>query len=113
MKDVVKKIHDNTKSDAKANFQRQCYLETIIHRPVPDATAGLVDELSATVPDMEVRHQVARAIGMGGITKNMVPQIFDKAIDKRPERALRPRSIDLFSSEIVRGGHDASRASEA
>jgi hypothetical protein len=81
MKEVVKKIHDNTKTDVKANFMRQCYLETIIHRPVPDATAGLVDELSPTVPDIEVRHQVARAIGMGGITRSMVPQIFDKLKD--------------------------------
>ena len=81
MKDVVKKIHDNTKTDAKGNFMRQCYLETVIHRPVPDATAGLVDLLTANVPDMEVRHQIARAIGMGGITRNMVQPIFDKLND--------------------------------
>jgi hypothetical protein len=81
MKEVTKKIHDNTKTDVKANFQRQCYLETIIHRPVPDATAGLVDLLSPTVPDLEVRHQVARAIGMGGITRDMIPQIFAKLSD--------------------------------
>ena len=81
MKDVVKKIHDNTKTDPRSNFMRTCYLETVIHRPVPDATAGMVDLLSATVPDLEVRHQVARAIGMGGITANMVPQIFSKLTD--------------------------------
>ena len=81
MKSVVKKIHDNTKTDAKSNFQRQCYLETVVHHPVPDATAGLIDLLSPTVPDMEVRHQVARAIGMGGITQNMVKPIFDKLDD--------------------------------
>jgi hypothetical protein len=81
MKEVVKKIHDNTKTDPRSNFMRTCYLETVIHRPVPDATAGLVDLLSATVPDLEVRHQVARAIGMGGITKNMVQPIFDKLSD--------------------------------
>ncbi len=81
MKEVVKKIHDNTKTDAKANFMRQCYLETVIHRPVADATAGLVDELTPSVPDIEVRHQVARAIGMGGITRAMVPQMFDKLKD--------------------------------
>jgi HEAT repeat protein len=81
MKDVVKKIHDNTKTDAKGNFMRQCYLETVIHRPVPDATGGLVDLLTPSVPDMEVRHQIARAIGMGGITRNMVQPIFDKLGD--------------------------------
>jgi hypothetical protein len=81
MKEVVKKIHDNTKTDAKGNFMRQCYLETVIHRPVPDATGGLVDLLTPSVPDMEVRHQIARAIGMGGITRNMVQPIFDKLND--------------------------------
>jgi HEAT repeat protein len=81
MKEIVKKIHDNQKTDPKANFMRQCYLETIIHRPVPDATAGLVDLLSATVPDMEVRHQIARAIGMGGITGSMIQPIFEKLKD--------------------------------
>jgi HEAT repeat protein len=81
MKDVVKKVHDNSKTDPKSNFQRQCYLETVIRHPVPDATAGLIDLLNPSVPDMEVRHQVARAIGMGGITPNMVKPIFDKLSD--------------------------------
>jgi HEAT repeat protein len=81
MKEVVKKIHDNTKTDPKSNLLRTCYLETIIHRPVAEATAGLVDQLAPSVPDIEVRHQIARAIGMGGITQAMVPQIFAKLSD--------------------------------
>jgi HEAT repeat protein len=81
MKEVVKKVHDNNKTDAKGNLLRQCYLETIVHRPVPDATAGLIDLLSPSVPDIEVRHQMARAIGMGGITPAMVPPIFAKLTD--------------------------------
>jgi HEAT repeat protein len=81
MATVVKKIHDNTKTDVKSNFLRQCYLETIVHRPVPEATAGLLDLLSPSNPDIELRHQVARAIGMGGITPAMVPQIFAKLTD--------------------------------
>jgi HEAT repeat protein len=81
MATVVKKIRDNTKTDAKSNFLRQCYLETIVHRPVPEATAGLLDLLSPSNPDIELRHQVARAIGMGGITPAMVPQIFAKLSD--------------------------------
>jgi HEAT repeat protein len=59
---------------------RGCYLETLIHRPVPDATAGLIDLLKADV-DLAVRHQAARAIAFGGITRNMIPQIFDKLKD--------------------------------
>src|SRR5260370_13591591 len=81
LKDIVKKVHDNTKTDAKSNFLRTCYLETIIHRPIPEATGGLVDDLAPSVPDIEVRHQISRAIGMGGITRNMVPQIFAKLSD--------------------------------
>ncbi len=81
MKDVVKKLKDNSKTDPKANFLRTCYLETLVHKPVPDATAGLLDLLSPVVSDMEIRHQAARAIGMGGITPAMVPQIFAKLSD--------------------------------
>jgi HEAT repeat protein len=81
MREVVKKVHDNTKTEPKASFIRTCYLETLIHRPVPAATGGLVDELSAVVPDLEVRNQMARAIGMGGITPTMVPSIFEKLAD--------------------------------
>src|SRR5207237_7455750 len=43
--------------------------------------AGLVDALTASVPDIEVRNQMARAIGMGGITGAMVPTIFAKLGD--------------------------------
>jgi HEAT repeat protein len=81
MKDVVKKVHDNTKTDPKATFLRTCYLEAVIHRPVPEATAPLIDQLTPSVPDIEVRNQMARAIGMGGITRNMVPQIYAKLTD--------------------------------
>ena len=52
-----------------------------MHKPVPDATAGLNDLLVPAVTDIEVRHQVARAIGMGGLTRDMVPQIFEKLND--------------------------------
>ncbi len=81
MKEIVKKVHDNTKTDPKANFLRTCYLETLIHRPVPDATAGLIDLLSPQTTDLEVRHQVARAIAMGGLTPNMMQQLFTKLAD--------------------------------
>jgi HEAT repeat protein len=81
MATVVKKIHDVQGTDPKSNLLRQCYLETLVHKPVPTATAGLNDLLVPAVTDIETRHQVARAIGMGGITQNMVPQIFEKLSD--------------------------------
>jgi HEAT repeat protein len=81
MKDVAKKVHDNAKTDPKSNFLRTCYLESLIHRPVPDATAQLVDLLAASVPDVEVRNQMARAIGMGGLTPAMIPTLQAKLSD--------------------------------
>ncbi|HLK41470.1 MAG TPA: HEAT repeat domain-containing protein [Polyangiaceae bacterium] len=104
MKDIAKKVHDNTKSDPKANFMRQCYLETLIHRPVADASATLVDDLNPSVPDMEVRHQIARALGMGGVTKDMVSKIVAKLTDP----ALK---ADATLSLIL--GADADTASQA
>jgi HEAT repeat protein len=81
MKSIVTKVHGVTGTDPKSNLLRQCYLETLVHKPVPEATAGLNDLLVPANSDIEVRHQVARAIGMGGITVSMVPQIFGKLGD--------------------------------
>ncbi len=74
MKDVVKKVHEWNKPDPKSAFITKCYLETLIHRPVPAATAGLIDLLKPDV-DMEVRHQAARAIGFGGLTSVVRPDL--------------------------------------
>ena len=89
MKEVAKKVHDFNKPDPKISLVRGCYLETLVHRPVPEATAGLVDLLTPDVA-LEVRHQAARAIGFGGITKAMVPTIFEKlkSADLRSDAAL-------------------------
>ena len=81
MNAVAKKVHDITKTDAKANLLRTCYLETLVHRPVPEAAASLMDMLSPSMSDLEVRNQVARAIGMGGVTASMVQPLFAKLGD--------------------------------
>lgn len=104
MKEVAKKVRDINKTDAKANTLRTCYLETLVHRPVPEATAGLIDLLSPSVPDIEVRHQAARAIGMGGITKAMVPQIFDRLKD------INTRADATLALILGADADDASRA---
>ena len=80
MKEVVKKVHDFNKADPKAQLIRSCYLETLIHRPVREATAGLLDLLKPDI-DVQVRLQAARAIGFGGLTKDMTPQLFEKIKD--------------------------------
>jgi hypothetical protein len=76
----VQKVHTFSKPDPKSALVRGCYLETLVHRPVPTATKGLLDIL---VPDVavEVRHQAARAIGFGGITPEMATALFEKAKD--------------------------------
>ena len=103
MKEVVAKVKDTAKSDDKAKFLRGCYLETLIHRPVTEATSGLIDLLQPNV-DIEVRHQAARAIGMGGITRAMIPQIFEK---------LKDRSLKTDAALAILLGADADWAMRA
>ncbi|MGH7331086.1 MAG: HEAT repeat domain-containing protein, partial [Polyangiaceae bacterium] len=81
MKEVVTKVHTFSKTDANNSMIRKCYLETLVHRPVPNATAGLVDIIGQQDVDVEVRHQAARAIGFGGITPDMAQQLMAKLKD--------------------------------
>jgi HEAT repeat protein len=74
LKEVVKKVHQYNKPDPKSQFITKCYLETLIHKPAPVATAGLLDLLKPDV-DMESRHQAARAIGFGGLTGGVRPDL--------------------------------------
>jgi len=80
MKEIVKKVHDYNKSDPKSQMVRGCYLETLIHRPVPAASAGLVDMISASA-DPQVSAQAARAIGFGGVDASIVPKLMDMVKD--------------------------------
>jgi hypothetical protein len=86
MKEVVKKVHQFHKPDPKSAFIVKCYLETLIHKPVPAATSGLVDFLKPEV-DMEARHQAARAIGFGGIDRATVHPILEKQLGDTNTRA--------------------------
>ncbi len=80
MKEVAAKVKALKGTDAKASFQRACYLETLIHRPVPSATAQLVDLLSAEHP-VEVRHHAARAMGFGGMSLELQKSLLAKMKD--------------------------------
>lgn len=80
IKEVVRKVHEFDKADPKTALIRGCYLETLVRRPVPEATAGLVDLIDDKL-DLEVRHQAARAIGFGGLTPAIQAQLFDKLKD--------------------------------
>ncbi len=80
MKEVAKKVHDLTATDPKSTLIRSCYLETMIHRPVPEVTGQLVDLLKADV-ELDVRHQAARAMGIGGLAPSAVPLLMEKLKD--------------------------------
>lgn len=80
MKQVVAKVKEFDKPDPKTQLIRGCYLETLIRRPVPEATAGLVDLLDGK-SELEVQHQAARAIGFGGLTPPIAAQLMEKLKD--------------------------------
>lgn len=80
MEAIVKKVHEFGGTDVKKQVIRACYLEALIHRPVPNTSAGLVDMLDKSA-DVAVRHQVARAIGRAGFEMGVQQQLFKKMED--------------------------------
>ena len=77
MKEVAKKVKEFDKPDPKTQLIRGCYLESLVRKPLPAATAGLVDLINGTL-DLEVQHQAARAVGFGGITPAITTQLMEK-----------------------------------
>jgi HEAT repeat protein len=77
MNEVAKKVKELDKPDPKVQLIRTCYLETLVRRPVPSATATLVDLINGNT-DLVVQHQAARAIGFGGMTPETANKLFDK-----------------------------------
>lgn len=80
MKEVARKVKELDKPDPKVQFIRTCYLETLVRRPVPGATATLVDLINGT-SDLEVQHQAARAVGFGGMSVETANKLFEKLKD--------------------------------
>jgi HEAT repeat protein len=89
MNEIVKKVHDYKSKDPKKQFMRGCLLEALVHRPVQGTSAGLVDMIDKE-SDVEVRHQVARAIGFGGFDDKVQTALFKKMedVDTRNDAAL-------------------------
>jgi HEAT repeat protein len=77
MKEVAKKVNEFSQTDPKTQLIRGCYLETLVRKPLPAATAGLVDLINGSL-DLEVQHQAARAIGFGGMTPDITAKLFEK-----------------------------------
>lgn len=67
MKEVAQKVQKFAGPDPKDSFIRKCYLESLIHRSVPEATGTLVELIKAD-PDIDVPRQAARAVGIGGLS---------------------------------------------
>lgn len=89
MLEVVKKVHEFNQTDAKKQFIRGCYLEALVRRPVPGIAEGLLGMLSKeTEPD--VRHQVARAIGLAGLDTKTAETLYARMadVDVRNDAAL-------------------------
>lgn len=77
MKEVAKKVKELESPDPKVQLIRTCYLETLVRRPVPEATAALIDLINGT-SELVVQHQAARAIGFGGMTPDTANKLFEK-----------------------------------
>jgi HEAT repeat protein len=89
LNEVVKKVHEYKSKDPKKQLIRACYLEALLHKPIPGVSAGLVDMIDKE-SDVEVRHQVARAIGFGGFDDKVQAALFKKMedVDLRNDAAL-------------------------
>lgn len=80
MKEIAKKVRELDKGDPKTQVIRGCYLETLIRRPVPEATASLVDIIDGK-SELEVQHQAARALGFSGFSQEVAKALFEKMKD--------------------------------
>ncbi len=80
MLEIVKKIKDNTSPEPKKQWVKACYLEALVHRPLPNTSATLADLLTKDV-DIGVRHQVARSMGIAGFDERIQNQLFKKLDD--------------------------------
>jgi len=77
MNEVAKRVKELSGVDPKTQLIRTCYLETLVHRPVPSANATLSDLINGNT-DLVVQHQAARAIGFGGMSPETTQKMFDK-----------------------------------
>jgi hypothetical protein len=77
MVEVAKKVKEFDKPDPKTQLIRACYLETLIHRPVPAAAASLIDLIDGN-HELDVQHQAARAIALSGMSPQTTTAMFDK-----------------------------------
>lgn len=76
MVEVAKKIEKYGTADVADQVRRSCLLETLITRPIPNTSTALITLLNQN-SSLQVRHQVARAIGKAGLTPELEAQLFE------------------------------------
>jgi HEAT repeat protein len=101
MKEVAKKVKELAAPDPKVQLIRTCYLESLVRRPVPEATATLVDLINGST-DLVVQHQAARAVGFGG----MSPETAAKLMEKEKDQATKN---DATLALLIGGDADTAR----
>ena len=80
MNEIVKKVHDSSRARSRRSSSSAAATSSARAPPGPRHGAGLVDLLDKDT-DIEVRHQVARAIGFGGFDDKVQAQLFEKMED--------------------------------
>jgi HEAT repeat protein len=73
---VAEKIQEYNEPMKSHQFVRGCLLETLITRPVPGTAPALL-KLMTPESSLATRHQVARAIGKAGISKEVEASLFE------------------------------------
>jgi HEAT repeat protein len=87
MVEVAKKAKEfASKKEPRKQLIGACYASALALRPVPGATAELVDLLTPDV-DVGVRIQIARAIGTAGFDQAVEQKLFDKLKDTEVRNA--------------------------
>src|SRR6185436_7617222 len=74
--EVAKKIQEYRSLERTDQFRRACLLESLIQRPIPGTAPAL---LALMTPEsaVETRHQVARAIGKGGLDAEVEKKLLE------------------------------------
>lgn len=80
MKEVLTKAK-GAGGDIKKQILRACLMEALIRKPQPSGAADLLSMMGKDT-DVAVRHQVARALGWGGLDKATEATLFEKMKDK-------------------------------
>lgn len=78
---VAEKIQEYSSTEPADQFRRACFLETLVQRPISGTASALLPLLTQEA-EFEVRHQVARALGKSGLTRDVEAKLFEMLDDQ-------------------------------